>query len=165
MSESLQDYSEGKDMSNVEYVFMEDMTHSVAVLDMMNRLYAEDIPASDVDESRFPETLHKLLTQPQTGRIVLLRVRGKVQGYALLIPFWSNEYGGFLVWVDELFVMAEARRQGVGRGLFLWLTNEKPFSAVGIFLEVSPRNHHARRLYEQIGFTDRENGTMAIHFS
>lgn len=29
-------------MSNAEYVFMEDMTHSAAVLDMMHRLYAED---------------------------------------------------------------------------------------------------------------------------
>jgi|SRR5271154_2778119 len=152
-------------MSNAEYIFMEDMTHSVAVLDMMNRLYAEDSTASNVDVSLFPQTLHKLLTQPQTGRIVLLCVRGAVQGYALLIPFWSNEYGGFLVHVDELYVMGKSRCQGVGRGLFQWLTNERPFDAVGIYLEVSLQNHRARRLYEQIGFTDRENRTMAIRFS
>ncbi len=85
-------------------------------------------------------------------------------GYALLIPYWSNEYGGFLVYVDELYVVAEARCQGVGRGLFPWLRSERPFGAVGILLEVSPQNHRARRLYELLGFTDRENRTMAIRF-
>jgi len=152
-------------MSNIEYVFMEDMTHSSIVLDMMHRLYAEDVAASDVDTSLFPQTLHKLLTQPQAGRIVLLCVGGEVRGYALLISYWSNEYGGFLVYVDELYVMAETRSQGVGRGLFHWLASERPFGAVGIFLEVSPRNRRARRLYEHLGFTDRENRTMAIRLS
>jgi ribosomal protein S18 acetylase RimI-like enzyme len=152
-------------MGTAEYVFMKDMTHSAAVLDLMHFLYAEDNADSGVDESLFPQTLHKLLTQPQVGRILLLCVREKVQGYALLIPYWSNEYGGYLVYVDELYVMAEARRQGVGRGLFRWLASERPFGSVGIFLEVSPQNHRARRLYEQLGFTDRENRTMAIRFS
>jgi hypothetical protein len=95
-------------MGTAEYVFMKDMTHSAAVLDLMHLLYAEDNADSGVDESLFPQTLHKLLTQPQAGRIVLLCVREKVQGYALLIPYWSNEYGGYLVYVDELYVMAEA---------------------------------------------------------
>ena len=152
-------------MSRAEYVFMEDMAHSAAVLDMMHRLYAEDATASGVDESLFPQTLHKLLTQPQTGRIVLLCVGGVVQGYALLIPYWSNEYGGSLVYVDELYVMIEARCQGIGKGLFRWLASERPFGAVGIFLEVSPQNRRARRLYEQMGFTDRENRTMTIRLS
>jgi hypothetical protein len=47
-------------MSNTEYVFVEDMTHYAAVLDMMHRLYSEDNAASDVDTSLFPQTVHKL---------------------------------------------------------------------------------------------------------
>lgn len=152
-------------MSNAEYVLMEDMTHSAVVLDMMSRLYTEDKGASQVDTSLFPKTLHKLLTQPQAGRIALLCVGGVVRGYALLIPYWSNEFGGYLIYVDELYVMAEVRCQGVGRGLFRWLSIERPFGAVGIFLEVSPRNQGARRFYEQLGFTDRENRTMTMLFS
>ena len=152
-------------MSKAEYVFMEDMTHSAVVLDMMHRLYAEDNAASGVDESLFPQTLHKLLKTPQAGRIVLLWVSGEVQGYALLIPYWSNEYGGSLVYVDELYVKVEARCRGLGGGLFRWLASGRPFGAVGIFLEVSPQNHRARQFYEQIGFTARENQAMAIRFS
>jgi hypothetical protein len=32
-----------------------------------------------------------------------------LRGYALLIPYWSNELGGTLLYVDEIFVIPEAR--------------------------------------------------------
>ncbi len=52
-------------MSNKQYVFMEDMKHSAAVLYMMHSLYAEDNTSSGVDKSLFPQTIHGLLKHPQ----------------------------------------------------------------------------------------------------
>jgi hypothetical protein len=43
-------------------------------------------------------------------------------GYALLIPYWSNEFGGVLLFVDELFVLREVRNRGIGHSFFRFLT-------------------------------------------
>ncbi len=43
-------------------------------------------------------------------------------GYAILIPYWSNEFGGNLLFIDELFVSpafgaaTALWRSGVGAG-------------------------------------------------
>ena len=131
---------------------------------MMRALYAEDEGASAVDQSRFPLNIAFLIAQPSRGRIVLFSEGGLLRGYALLIPCWSNEFGGTLLFVDEMFVMPKARNRGIGRSFFRFLNEEKPFDAVAVALEVSPSNTAARRLYESLGFSHRENSVLTYRF-
>ena len=143
------------------YQTMSDRTHADAVYEMMERLYAEDAPASGNIPRDFRATLDYLLGDPARGRIVLLTEDAAVCGYALLIPFWSNEMGGVVVTVDELYVEPDRRGRGVGRGLFAWIEQERPYGVVAVFLEVSASNDRARRLYESLGFSERSNRTLA----
>src|SRR5919197_769491 len=84
------------------------------------------------------ETLKALRRDPCRGRAVVLEIQKQPSGYALLIAFWSNELGGNICEVDELFVLPEYRSQGFGKSLFeaiaqgdLW-----PTPIVGIALGV-----------------------------
>jgi hypothetical protein len=45
--------------------------------------------------------------------------------------------------VYELFVVADARKQGIGRSFFRYLDETRPFAAVALALEVSPGNKRA----------------------
>jgi ribosomal protein S18 acetylase RimI-like enzyme len=127
------------------------------VLAMMRALYVEDPPAIPVDPQRFPTTIDFLLAEPSRGSVVVFADGPAVRGYAILIPYWSNEYGGTILYVDELFVIPECRNRGVARQFFEHLARSKPFDAVAIALEVSPANERAQRLYESLGFTRRRN--------
>jgi GNAT superfamily N-acetyltransferase len=151
-------------MGEIQFTTMVDLTREAEVLAMMEALYGEDEAASGVDRARFPLTIRTLVLDPSRGRIVLFEEEISVQGYAVLIPFWSNEFGGNLVLIDELFVKAEARSRGIGRGFLEFVANSRPFDAVGAILEVSPRNSRARRLYESAGFALRRNVTLARRF-
>lgn len=142
------------------YRTMNDRTHADAVCEMMGRLYAEDAPASGNIPRDFRATIDYLLGDPARGRIVLLTADAAVCGYALLIPFWSNEMGGPVVTVDELFVAPDRRGRGIGRGLLAWVERERPYGAVAVFLEVSASNGRARKLYESLGFSERSNRTL-----
>lgn len=146
--------------ARVRYETMTNATHGDAVVAMMRGLYAEDPASAPVDATRFPETIRVLLAHPERGRIVLLLQDDAVRGYALLVPYWSNEFGGTLLFIDELFVMPEARGRGLGRGLVEWVKAERPHDAVAVLLEVSPANVRARRLYESLGFVPRENALL-----
>ena len=146
--------------ARIDYVTMTDDTRRDVVVAMMRGLYAEDPASAPVDAARFPETIRVLLAHPERGRIVLLMEDDDVRGYTLLIPYWSNEFGGTLMFIDELFVMPDARGRGLGRGFVEWVKGERPYDAVAVLLEVSPANVRARRLYESLGFVARANALL-----
>lgn len=78
------------------------------------------------------------------GRAVVLESEGQVSGYALLTSFWSNEFGGEVCLVDELYVKPAARSQGHGTELPRGLMGENslwPEQTVALALEVRPDNH------------------------
>src|SRR5690242_7700596 len=91
-------------MDCIQFTTMVDLRREAEVLAMMEALYGEDEPAAGVDRTRFPVTIRTLVEEPSRGRIVLFEEGDAVWGYAVLIPFWSNEFGGNLVLIDELFV-------------------------------------------------------------
>ena len=144
----------------VDFETMTDGAAAGDVLRMMQSLYAEDAALSSVDVASFPLTLVRLLTEPERGRIVLFKQNDVVCGYGLLIPYWSNEFGGTLLFIDELFVDAACRGRGIARSFLAFLAESRPFAAVALALEVSPRNMRARSLYEGAGFSDRHHTVM-----
>jgi ribosomal protein S18 acetylase RimI-like enzyme len=152
-------------MTTVDFIIMSDLNHQEQLVAMMRALYSEDKAASPVDQSLFPLNIAFLIAQPCRGRIILFSEVGLLRGYALLIPYWSNEFGGTLLYVDEMFVMPEVRNRGIGRSFFRFLDEEKPFEAVAVALEVSPSNAAALRLYESLGFSHRENSVLTYRFA
>ena len=145
-------------MNALQFTQMTEPADENAVVSMMQALYTEDA-TSAVDVSRFPQTVHTLISEPTRGQIVLICADLQIAGYALLIPYWSNEFGGTIVYVDELFVKPEHRNRGIGRAFFEHIRATRPFDAVAFLLEVSPTNTNATRLYESIGFTRRKLST------
>ena len=140
---------------SLSFVTMTDRHHALHVLGMMRELYATDAPELNVDPEKFPATIDRLLAEPSRGRIVLFMQDETVCGYSLLIPYWSNEFGGIVVLVDELVVDKAFRGQGIARSFFVFMEHDRPFDAVTLALEVSPKNTRARALYEGMGFGER----------
>lgn len=144
----------------LSFVTMTDRHHELQVLGMMRELYASEGHDTNADPDKFPATIDRLIAEPSRGRVLLFMRDDLVCGYALLIPYWSNEYGGMIVFVDELVVEEEFRRQGIARAFFAFLERERPFDAVVLALEVVPENTRARALYESMGFAERHPRMM-----
>ena len=126
-----------------------------AVVEMCLGLFREDPGPLPADAGHMRETLGTLRRQPWRGRAVVLELGQQVVGYALLIAYWSNELGGEVCTVDELYVRRDFRGHGHGSALVEALERGDvwpgtPF--VAIALGVTPGNARARRLYERLGF-------------
>ena len=147
-------------MQSIRFSAMNDLAHRDQVAAMMRRLYQEDRGDLELDHSRFEAGIEHLIASPSTGRILLFLEGNELRGYALLIPYWSNDFGGTLMFVDELFVVPELRSRGVGRRFFDYLEREPPFPNVAMGLAVNHGNSRAKRLYESLGFIELRISTF-----
>jgi ribosomal protein S18 acetylase RimI-like enzyme len=127
-----------------------------AIVSMCMELNAEDPGPDPVRPEQVRRTLATLREQPYRGRAVVCLIDDRIVGYALLISFWSNELGGEVCTIDELFVARAYRGSALATTLFerlanvgqtLWLT--KP---AALALEVTPQNERAIALYRRLGF-------------
>jgi len=133
---------------------------SRVIVEMSLALYTEDPGLVTVSAAQVAETLAVFQREPWRGLAVVLEVAGVIQGYALLVPFYSNEVGGTVCEVDELFVTPPSRGHGLGSALFSALDEGRFGSFAAIALGVTPDNDRAKRLYERLGF--RVAGTTLL---
>ncbi|MEF9852957.1 MAG: GNAT family N-acetyltransferase [Hydrogenoanaerobacterium sp.] len=72
-------------------------------------------------------------------------------GFALFSFTWSNESGGMVAILEELYVLPEFRGLSIGSQFMEWMLRK--YSGMSrIRLEVCHCNDGARRLYERYGF-------------
>jgi GNAT superfamily N-acetyltransferase len=127
-----------------------------SIISMSLALSEEDHGPNPIDDDQVRRTLTTLQAEPWRGRAIVLEVEGRVVGYALLVSFLSNEFGGEVCLIDEIYLQRDIRGRGLGtvlvkelvQGHDLW-----PGHPVRIGLEVRPGNHRARAFYERLGFT------------
>ena len=124
---------------------------------MVHALYSEDPSPQNPGIENIRLTFAEFAKHPEKGRIVIFECAGEIAGYAILVYFWSNEYGGNKVFIDEIFVLPSFRGQGIAKSFFQYLETGFPLSVVALELEVTPDNSAARRLYERIGFRLAKN--------
>jgi GNAT superfamily N-acetyltransferase len=148
----------------IEFSDVTDLQQKGETLSMMRALYAEGEAASPADQSRFAANIEFLVSHPSQGRIVVFSEGGAPRGYALLVPYWSNEFGGTLLFIDEIFGVPEAHNWGIGHRFFAYLGEKRAYDAIALALEVSPGNRDARRLYESLGFRLRRNSNLTLLF-
>lgn len=131
-----------------------------AIVAMCRQLNEEDPGPKPVPEAHTRRTLAELRKNPARGRAFVFGEQPS--GYSFLIHFWSNELGGEICYIDEIYVKPEARGRGAGRALFTKLISEKKH--VALDLEVTPSNTKARAFYESLGFRPWKNTAMRIRF-
>ena len=131
-----------------------------AIVSLSLALFAEDPSPERITAERVRRTLGVLRDEPLRGRAVVLELDGRIAGYAFLITYWSNELGGEICIVDELYIEPASRNRGHATALLTSLRD----SPVALELEVTPANVHARALYERLGFRVKKNAVMRKRF-
>lgn len=136
-------------------------TERSQVEDMILNLYSNDgkEPNDYMSREKIRPTLDRALTHPDSLRIEVFKEQEQIIGYALLYNFWSNEYGGMVLTLDELYVTPLFRSRGISSSYIQSLHNQKN-SPVLLALEVMPGNEKAKSLYARLGFKENKRTFM-----
>lgn len=135
-----------------------------AVRAMIRRFYESDPNMGSITDEKIERTFTELATHPEKGAVYVLRRAGEIVGYSILVTFWSNEAGGTILDIDELFVEEQERGKGIATNFINYVIENRVADCVAVELGVIAGNERAQKLYERIGFRLSTNKRLLYEF-
>lgn len=133
------------------------ISDSDIVSELIHEFYKEYSDCKPMLPQKIARTFDSLTKHPDRGTIMVFENDGQVIGYSILVNYWSNEFGGNIINIDEVYVKKDFRSQGIARAFIKYLLDRNIGKAVALQLEVTPNNIMACNLYKSIGFKLCEN--------
>lgn len=132
-----------------------DETDVETLLPMMADFYLHE--GLVFDEMVARRALLGLLKNEAHGQAFLIEADGALAGYTILTFGYSLEFGGVDAFVDELYLQAAYRAQGVGKAALEFLVEVCATLGIhALHLEVERANTRAQAVYRQFGFVDHD---------
>ena len=136
--------------------------HRAALEALVARIEAEDHPEDPKAAARAPRGMAESLSRydafaSDSVWFLLAYSNDRAAGLAVLtrVPKLDGRVG--FLYLDELHVLAEHRRRGIGRALLAAAIDlARELGLAGIRLLTRPDNEAARALYESLGFRGSE---------
>lgn len=126
---------------------------------MILALYTEDPDGEPVTIDNIKLTVEEAGLHPSKLDIIIFEGGSSIIGYAILTFFWSNEHGGDIINIDEIYVEPPYRSKGISSAFIESLEERYPKS-IGLKLEASQSNKRAIKGYERMGFRPAPNYHM-----
>lgn len=123
---------------------------------MVFALYTEDPEGEPLTLDKIRLTVTEAEAHKDKLAIWIIWQNGKTAGYGILNFFWSNEFGGDIINIDEIYVKTEARGLGIATRFIEALASKYP-KGRALKLEASRSNEKAIKLYKRIGFEQAPN--------
>lgn len=122
-------------------------------IEMGREFYGSPACNHGIPEEYFEATLQECLRSKTYARVLMLEDEGEIVGYFNMSVTWSNEAGGKVIWLEELFFKEASRGKGYGTQVFAWVEKEYP-DAKRFRLEVTLENERAIALYKKLGYEE-----------
>lgn len=132
------------------------------VASFMLEFYDEETGLEPMSKEKSIRTFEELQRFPEKGSMMIIEADKQVIGYCLLINYWSNEYAGNILHIDELFIREDFRGKSIGSNFLKHLIETRFADAVMLELEVTHSNQGARKLYEKLGFKPHKNEILTL---
>ena len=120
-------------------------------LRMAHDFYHSPAVLKPVPDAYLERSFEEMMRSDVYMRGLIFEVDGNVAGYAVISKTYSQEAGGKVAWIEEIYVPDRYRGRGLAHEFFADLHALEP--AARYRLETEPGNLRAKRLYESLGFT------------
>ena len=122
------------------------------VVQMMHDFFAEFNYPFDFAVRK--KQVEQVLVERKYGTIYICQMDRQIMGYQFIANTYSFEFGGKIAYLDEYYILPEARQKGVGQ-YFLQRLQEtlKKEAFKSLRLEVENYNTRAVHVYQSNGFS------------
>lgn len=128
---------------------------------MMKDFYAIDL--YPFDEKITTDNFVRFINSNNYGECFKIVFEGQIAGYIILVKYFSFEFGGEILFLDELYLKSEFQGKSLGKKALEFVKNysaENNFKVV--LLEIENHNDRAKKLYEHYGFQNHKRSLMIL---
>lgn len=119
-------------------------------LAMAKDFYSSPAVLENIPEENITRSFAEFTGGTPFGDAFIFEEKGEVIGYGVLAYTYSQEAGGKVVWLEEIYVCPAYRGNGRGSDFIDFVLEKIP--AARYRLETEPDNEDAARLYIRKGF-------------
>ena len=123
---------------------------------MAKDFYHSDATLFSITTEKLEATFNQALAKSPFLKLLFMEKNKEVLGYSLLAFYWSNEAGGMVTQLEELYILPEYRGNQLGSQFLAWLLTTYTPKTTRFRLEVCGCNIGAQKLYEKYGFQKLE---------
>ena len=123
-------------------------------LSMAKEFYSSPAVSHNIPDQFIEKTFEELMKSDTYADCIIFEDNENVLGYCLLAKTFSQEAGGYVIWIEEIFIKEKYRSNGVGKKFFEYLKENYTFSRLR--LETEKSNNKAIKLYKSLGFQELE---------
>src|SRR5215510_8000143 len=130
----------------------------LATLVKFNRAMARETESKELIEDIVTAGVSALLEKPALGFYIVAERLGEVAGSLMVTTEWSDWRNGTFWWIQSVYVIPQARRQGIYRRLyeFIKVEAEKREDVCGFRLYVERENIPAQKTYGSLGMVETD---------
>lgn len=128
---------------------------ALTIADFQVRM-AKETEHIDLDRGVVELGVQAVFDDPSKGVYWVAVSDDNIVGCLLTVPEWSDWRNGTVLWIHSVYVVPEARRLGVYRGMYERLKTEVERSddLRGLRLYVEKENERAQDVYRAMGMSD-----------
>ena len=123
-------------------------------IDLMKEFYQSDAVLHQIAEKNYYGTFFEVTSDSPYAIAFLIEKDGETAGYALLAFTYSNEAGGLVLWLEEMYIRPAFQGQGLGSEMFAFIDEHYKDRVARMRLEIEPGNVGAARLYRRQGYQE-----------
>lgn len=119
---------------------------------MVQEFYHSDAVLHDIPFDNIMNTYKELLIGSPYLKAYIIEKNREIAGYALISLTYSNEAGGLVVLIEELYVLENYQGMGLGSKMLDFIYSEYEDKAKRFRLELVKTNISAAKLYNRKGY-------------
>lgn len=125
---------------------------SEVVVDMMRKFYTSPAVITNGSEKIFVANVENCLSgSPYVEGFVFVGDE-KIIGYGITAHSYATEFGGECIWIEDIFIEAQYRGQGVGTKFIRYVKELYPDKIFRLESEID--NVAALKIYKRLGFNE-----------
>ncbi len=134
-------------------------------MEFAKAFYNSEAVDHQVPESHFESAFDEFFRSSDYLEGYILEDDKKPIGYGMIAKTFSQEAGGVVFWVEELYLIEDYRSKGFGKNFFEFLEQKAVSERIARQrLEISPSNEMAKKLYIKMGFKELDYMQMVKEY-
>lgn len=119
-------------------------------MELVDEFYHSDAVLHPVKQENHDAMFEELMRSDVYAECYIIESDSETAGFILIAKTFSQESGGLVVWVEEIFIREKFRGKGLGSAALEFIESTVPASRYR--LEIEPDNDRARELYSRLGY-------------